>query len=104
MTRVWAVLAVLLTTSAWASESWCQGDARNLQRDLILNGNQLPPSDRLLMERRLNNAEGMCSMDSNRARSDLENLRRDMILQAERPPVPPVGGGSWAEPRRGTWE
>jgi hypothetical protein len=102
MIRLWAALAMLWAAPAWAqSESWCRGDARSLERDLTYNGSQLPPNDRLLMERRLNNAERMCSTDSSHARSDLENLRRDMILQAERPPV---GGGSWAEPRRKSWE
>lgn len=96
---------LLAAAPAWAqSESWCRGDARNLERDLIYNGDKLPSSDRLLMERRLNNAERLCGTDSTTARSDLEELRRDMILQAERPRIPPIGGGSWTEPRRPGWE
>lgn len=99
------VCALLLAgTPALASESGCQGDARNLQRELMLNDTRLPPTDRLLMDRRLNEAERRCGSDSSRARSDIENLRRDMILQSERPRIPEIGGGSWAEPRRGTWE
>ncbi|MBC7951502.1 MAG: hypothetical protein H7Z12_06715 [Rhodospirillaceae bacterium] len=99
MVRSISVLAILLTAApAWAQTgSWCQGDARNLEREL-------PANDRLLMERRLNDADRMCGSDASRARSDLENLRRDMILQAERPRIPSVGGGSWTEPRRPSWE
>lgn len=94
----------LADSPAWASESWCQGDARNLERDLIYNGDKLPANDRLLMERRLNDAERRCTTNSPSARSDLEELRRDMLLQAERPRIPPTGGGSWTESRKPGWD
>lgn len=106
MVKSMSILAfVLAAPPAWAeSQVWCQGDARSLERELIYNGDKLPANDRLLMERRLNDAERRCFTDSDHARGDLEELRRDMTLQAERPRIPPIGGGSWAEPRKPGWD
>lgn len=92
------VLAWLLLLSAPAlaqSEGFCIGEARSLDRELTLRGGQMSANDRLLAEQRLSRARGQCQQDAPRAQQDLEQLRRDMVQQATRPPaltVPPPSG------------
>lgn len=80
------VACLLVAVPALAqSEGLCRGDARNLQREMTLNGDRLSPTDRVQAEQRLSRAEGLCFQDSTRARQDMEQLRRDMVQQATRP-------------------
>lgn len=87
---------------AWGqSDSLCRGAARDMERDLTLRGGQMSAQDRILMERRLSDSSSLCARDPGRASSDLEQMRRDLTLQAQRPPAgtPPGSQGT-----RGMWE
>lgn len=91
------VLAALLAASPALAQSdaACRGDARNADRELALRADRLSPGERLQAQQRLSRAEGLCSrnspQDSARAGQDLEQLRRDMVQQATRPPALPPG-------------
>lgn len=95
MTACIAMLCLL--ASAAAADPSCQMDARNLDRELTLRGQELSPADRAAAELRLNRNQGLCDRDPQQAQHDLEQLRRDIIQQATRPDdapgLPPTGIG-----------
>lgn len=84
---------LLLATPALAqSDGGCRGSARDVERELALRGNTMSAADRLQAEQRLSRTEGLCNQDAPRAGQDLEQLRRDIIQQATRPPGLPGPG------------
>jgi hypothetical protein len=88
--RLMVLAAVVVASPALAQSSGsCLGDARSLERELTLNGSRLSPSDRAQAEQRLSRGQGLCFQDAPRASQDLEQLRRDMVQQALRPPANP---------------
>ena len=91
--RLVVLAALVAAAPAWAqSEGACRSSARDVERELVLRGDKLSSTDRLVAEQRLSLGEGLCTRDSGRADRDLEQLRRDIIQQANRPPaVPPPG-------------
>lgn len=91
-TRAITVLAAVLLAGASHSalaqtEGSCRGDARNLDRELTLRSGQMSAHDRVLAEQRLGRASGLCAQDSGRGSAQLEELRRDMVQQALKPPL-----------------
>lgn len=85
-----AVMLIALATPGWAqSATQCRGDARNLQRDLAVQGGNMTPDQRLRAQQRLGAGEALCVQDPRRGSSDLEQFRRDMVQQAQRPPTGP---------------
>lgn len=87
---VTASLLLLAAPVAASADGLCRGDVRNVDRELTLRGQQLSPMDRAVAEQRLSRTEGLCDRDAPRAQQDLEQIRRDIIQQANRP-----GDPSW---------
>lgn len=87
--RIAALLLFAAFPALAQSTGSCQGSARSLERELTLNADRMAPSDRVLAEQRLSRSRGLCFQDAPRASQDLEQLRRDMVQQATRPPAVP---------------
>ncbi|MCR6629782.1 MAG: hypothetical protein NVV74_06860 [Magnetospirillum sp.] len=85
---------LVLPALAQAQEGNCRGQARSLEREMTLNADRMTAGERVQAEQRLSRADGLCAQDSRRASQDLEQLRRDMVLQTNRPrelpEVPPL--------------